>query len=188
MLGKLTAERLTAFFTGIIAITSVVALVYAHRELTQAREEAQVQHLMTFMAQFEQEPMVTDRRSYAEKKLKGVQDPPEEYDLLNFFDTIGLLAIRGYLNETDVWDSFSYWVFPIYADTRGTIEQDQKNDPNAYTNFLTLVERLKQIEVKHHGSTDRPSKEELREFWQGESGIVAGSPGKSHKHSPARSK
>ena len=36
MVGKFTAERLTAFFTAIIAVTGVFALVYAHLQLREA--------------------------------------------------------------------------------------------------------------------------------------------------------
>ncbi len=182
----LSSERLTTFFTAIITITAVWALIYAHWTLKQAHEEAQVQHLLSFIQQFEQEPMVTYRKFYASERLREIQDPSQQYDLLNFFDTLGLLVRRGYLNESDVWECFSYWAFPLYADTRATIEQDQKDDANVYSNFITLVERLKHIEAKHHGSTDRPSKDEVREFWQGESQIVAGS--SIRKHSSRRPK
>jgi hypothetical protein len=57
MIGKLTAEKLTAFFTAIIAITGVLALAYAHWQLREAHEEAQIQHLMAFDQQYRQEPM-----------------------------------------------------------------------------------------------------------------------------------
>jgi len=85
------------------------AIWYARGQLREAHEEAQVQHLLSFIQQLEQEPMATYRRQLAEKRLKNEDEPDELWDELNFFDTVGLLVDRGYLNENDVWDSFSYW-------------------------------------------------------------------------------
>src|SRR5260370_41744860 len=127
MFGKFTAERLTAIFTAIIAVTGVAALVYAHLQLREAHEEAQIQHLLAFDQQYRQEPMISYRRAYATKRLAGIEDPPEEGRLLDFFETIGLLVNRGYLNDTDVWETFGNEIMPVYADSREIIEQDQKD-------------------------------------------------------------
>ena len=52
------------------------------------------------------------RRVVAEKRLKGITFPVDEaLRLLDFFETIGLLVRRGYLDESDVWSTFSYWMF-----------------------------------------------------------------------------
>src|SRR5258708_30494507 len=151
MVGKLTAERLTAFFTAIIAITGVVALAYAHWQLRENHEEAQIQHLLAFDQQYRQEPMISYRKGYATKRLAGVQDPPEETRLLDFFETIGLLVNHGYLSDTDVWETFANEITPLYADSREMIEQDQKEDPTEYTNFVSLAQRMESIEQAHHG-------------------------------------
>ncbi len=109
-------EFWTAAFTGVLAVATLWAIWYARGQLKEAHQEAQVQHLLTFIQQFEQEPMATYRRQLAEKRLKNEDEPDELWDELNFFDTIGLLVEKGYLNETHVWDSFSYWVFDLNAD------------------------------------------------------------------------
>ena len=71
-------------------------------QLKDKREADQVQHLLTLVSEFDQEPMATYRRALAEKRLKGERDPIELYRVLDFFETIGLLVNRGYLNEEDV--------------------------------------------------------------------------------------
>jgi hypothetical protein len=168
MLGKLTAERLTAFFTAIIAVTGVAALAYAHWQLRESHEEAQVQHLLAFDHEFRQEPMISYRKSYATKRLVGVEDPPEETRLLDFFETIGLLVNHGYLSDTDVWETFGIEVMPLYADARDMIEQHQKTDPTEYTNFVSLAQRVEAIEQERHGALVKPSKDDIKEFWQEE--------------------
>src|SRR5260370_14970882 len=126
MFGKLTAERLTAFFTAIIAVTGVVALAYAHWQLREAHEEAQIQHLLVFDQQYRQEPMISYRRTYATKRLAGVEDPPVETRLLDFFETIRLLVNHGYLKGTDGWETLGTEIMHFYADHRHTIVKNQK--------------------------------------------------------------
>jgi hypothetical protein len=60
-----TTEWLTVVFTGIIAITGVWALIYASGQIRLARDEAQVQHLLTLENQYKAEP------------LAGVEEPDE---------------------------------------------------------------------------------------------------------------
>jgi hypothetical protein len=125
---RFNPDWLTGVFTTIIAFISVAALIYAHLQLKEAHEESQVQHLLSLQQQYEQEPMVTYRKIYATKRLAGVEDPPERYKMLDFFEEVALLVKRGYLSDTDVWKTFSSEIFPLYADSRDTIEQDRKKD------------------------------------------------------------
>src|SRR5258707_891724 len=107
MVGHKTPEWLTAIFTACLALTGAFALIYAHWQLREAHEEAQVQHLLSFDQQYRNEPMVSYRRNYAKKRLAGVENPPDQENLLDFFETIGLLVNRGYLNGIDVWETFA---------------------------------------------------------------------------------
>src|ERR1039458_9409280 len=134
------ADCATAFFTAIIAVTGVCALIYASRQLRQARESERIQHLLRFIEQFEQPPMADHRRAAAEKRVRALPCPTEAEEILNFFETIGLLVRRGYLDADDVWSSFSYWILNVDADFRDEIEQTQRDDRNLYRDFCTLVE------------------------------------------------
>ena len=154
---NLKPEWLTATFTGVIALTGVLALNYAKGQINQARDEAQVQHLMGFEREYKSEPMATYRRVAAQRRLAGVDEPAEEAELLNFFETVALLANHGYLKDTDVWETFSYDIFALYADDRENIEQDRKDDPNEYQQLMVLIPRLEVIEQAQHGKQSKPS-------------------------------
>ncbi len=162
----------TAVFTGILAVTAVVALVVGYRQLKEFHAEAQVQHLLALQQQMEQEPMLTYRRGLAAKRLNNEEDPDELYPVLDFFETVGLLVRRGYLDEADVWNTFSYPVFVLNADARQIIEQQQRQDPTTHADFTSLVERLQRIEVENHGTIAHPSKEEIVTYWKQE--LLAG--------------
>src|SRR5258708_35926405 len=84
----------TAVFTGILAMTAVVGLIVGYRQLKEFHAEGQVQHLLALDQKFDQELMLTYRRGLAEKRLKNEEDPDELYQLLGFFETVGLLVMR----------------------------------------------------------------------------------------------
>src|SRR6266851_1593681 len=180
---KLSPDWLTTIFTAIIACTGVLALAYAHWQLSEAHDEAQIQHLIALSQQFEQEPMVTYRRTCATKRLSGADGFPEEGWVLDFFESVAGLVDRGYLRDTDVWNNFGNEIFPLYADVRDRIQQDRKSDPAEYSNLLSLVHRLELIENEHQGSLANPSKEDIREFWRDEAREGLGTPTIRRKHS-----
>jgi hypothetical protein len=178
---KLIADCTTAVGTAVIAVTGVCALVYAGRQLTQAREAEKVKNLIEFIQEFEREPMAHYRRTVAEKRIKGTVYPPEAQKILDFFETIGLLVRRGYLDADDVWSSFGYWMFNIYADFREDIEQEQRFDKSYYQDSCDLLKRLQKIEEESGSSDDRPSREEILDFWHDEVKTIVGSPLRKRK-------
>ena len=167
--------------TALIALTGIVALIYTHFQLRHSRQQSRLQHLLTFLHDFEHDPMAGYRKSVAEERLRGAQEPTVIWSIVDFFETIGMLVRRGYLDEYDVWHSFAFWIFNVYADVRDAIEQETKNDPTYYGDFRDLVERIRKVEQREGGKEDRPSKEDVLEFWKEESQIVAGTPTKKHK-------
>ena len=135
--------------------------------------------------------MATYRRGLAQKRLKGTDDDPMElYRLLDFFETIGLLVNRGYLNEEDVWNEFGDWILNLAADSemRPNIEYEQKSDPNAYALYLSLVERVKRIDAAHRGTGSSVSKEDVMAFYRDELTIVGGTPIRAHRRSSRQAK
>jgi hypothetical protein len=92
---------------------------YATIQIRRARDETQVQHLLTLENEWKAEPMWTYRRMCAQKRLAGVQEPDEEVELLNFFETVALLANHGNLKDADVWETLSYDTFPLSFPIRG---------------------------------------------------------------------
>ena len=181
-------EWWTVIFTGILAGTAIWALVYARMQISAAREGAQVQHLLDLDQRYSQEPMVTYRKLYADKRIRsGSEGPfPEIERLLDFVETVALLVNRGYLKDTDVWETFSLDIFPLYADARDTVEQDRKEDPTEYSNLVSLVAQLERIETAQHGIAHKPSKEDIADFWQDEASIGVGTPSRKRKRSRIR--
>jgi hypothetical protein len=88
------------------------------------------------------------------------------------------------LDVDDVWSSFGYWIFNIYADFREDIEQEQREDESYYLDSCELLRQLQEIERTEGGTGGKPSKDEIKDFWREELNVIAGAPlrkRKSHK-------
>lgn len=171
---KNTPDWITAICTFVIMLTGIGALLYAHWQIKQIHEEAQVEHLLKEIDLFEQEPMISYRKLYAQERLKEISDPASEYHLLDFFETVGELADDGYLKEEDVWENFSSDIEPLYSDTHIMIES--LNDPTYYNHFVSLSKRMMDIDKAKGANTSPYDKKALQGYWQEESAIIAGVP------------
>ena len=175
------AEITTAVATILVALTGVAALRFAWSQLRQAHEQTKVQHLVQFDRQFSSEPFITYRCELAKKKLAGKDEPSELYVILDFFETVGLLVRRGYLDPADVWSTFGYAVIILFADSREPVRDLQQDDPTNYSDFTSLAQRMREIERAEGGSSEYPSAEEIQDFWQTEREVKSGRPAPRRK-------
>lgn len=178
----------TAVFTGILALSTLGALWYAHDQIGESRHQAQIEHLLVLVHEFDQEPMATYRRGLAQKRLDGTDaDPLELYRVLDFFETVGLLVDRGYLHDEDVWYQFGYWILNINADAdmRANINYEEKRNPNEYATYLSLVKRLQEIDAAHGGYLSHVSRDDVMNFYREELKIVGGLPVKPASRVPS---
>jgi len=180
-----SAEQWTAIFTAGLFAVGVFALLYARGQLNESHNQAQIQHLMSLVKDFDSEPMRNCCRIYAQKRLAGTESSFEEDRLLDFFETIGLLVRRGYLDATDVWELFANDIICLHEDTRSWIQKERQQDPPAYSNFVSLAEQVRDIETQNNGSLAHPTSEDLREFWEGLSDTEAPTP-KTTRHKRRR--
>jgi len=132
--------------------------------------------------------MALYRAQAARAYLAGKKDPREIYFLMTFFETIGLLVERGYLGQKEVWELFASTVFPLYAAVEPLIQDERRTDPNMYSNFERLRNRLRQTEKEEGGPTAERSEEEILSFWQDEEAVVPGTPPTGSRRVRKRSK
>jgi hypothetical protein len=173
------ADWWTAFFSGVLALTALGALWYAHGQIKEAHDEAQIAHLLTLVKEFDEEPMATYRKGLANKRLNTKDDDPRElYRVLDFYETVGRLVDRGYLDEEDVWNQFGYWVLHLNADSqvRENVKYEQEQEQNEYAVYIRLVDRLTKIDKAHGGKLSNISSDAVKEFYREELTIVGGAP------------
>ena len=165
------AHVVTAAATLELVITGVCALNFAERQIKEARDEARMQHLVQLAHDFDQPPMAKWRKDLAAKRIDGksgklraldVNDPPGEMeDVLNFFEQVGVLAKRDYLNKRDILDMFGYWMFNLYADAAPLIKDEQEQDPETFKDFVAVMRDLRELEIGRRGSQADPKPNDI---------------------------
>lgn len=181
-------ELWTAIFTGLLAITTMGTVWYARSlitetrrdtemQLAQAHRDEKIQHLMAMVGDFDKDPMATYRRNLAKKRLAGKpEDPFEIYRKLDFFETTEVLIEHDYLDESDVWNQFRWWVFNLNADAamQAGLNDEKKKDPHEYAGFEDLVKRLQHVEREKTGKEFQPTPQDVKDFFTEEAEVVSG--------------
>lgn len=145
-------------------------------QIQESREQAKIQHLDELVHEYDQRPMVDFRKRLACNRLDVKRQnllpldpdnaPYEMSDVLDFFEHVSLLEKRGYLDKYAVWEEFSDFMFPLYADARPFIDSQQKQDKETYAGFTRLMNEMEQIEAEKEGGTvNLPSKDDIRDFY-----------------------
>ncbi len=195
MADKMGSERVLAWSTALLVLVTFVGVVvsgyFIDKQIKEAREDAQaqlrqsrdalrIQHLVEESARFDQE-LSTSLKGLAKARINiqrgelkrlDVDDPPEQvWDVLNTCDHVGLLARRGYLDVSDIWNEMGYWLLNTYADLEPVVKDDQKTSPASMANCSWLIEQMRPLEVKEDAAADaHPSSDDLYKFYLGEAG------------------
>src|SRR5947209_4286241 len=101
-------EFFTALFTGILATTGVIALVFTYVQVRDFRESKQIERLVDEVHQFDSPDFIAIRRALAAKRLDSknalkplnvAEAPAEMFQVLDFFEHIAILEQRKYLSD-----------------------------------------------------------------------------------------
>ena len=175
-LHEASAETLTALASAVLAVIAFAAAVFTRNQLMTMRSTAQVEHLLHLISQFESEPLISTRRSVAINRGSQSTVSPSAYRLLDFFEIVGMLVRRKYLDDTDVWDSFGYWVFNLCADCDALLQSERESDPNMYRNVVFLRSAMEKVETRMKGKSAKPTPEDIQTFWSEEADVKSGLP------------
>jgi hypothetical protein len=97
------------------------------------------------------------RRDAARALLRGT--PPGQYQLpeihvifevLNFFEKVGLLVARGDIDEQFVYTDFNYHLYAYWHISRGLVEHARRTqpDPSTLVNMEYLYERVLALDIR----------------------------------------
>lgn len=164
---KPSAAGVTAIATIAIAMGSIFAVTSQNN---QSRIALGVDLVLRLDDRFNSAQFRQLRRNAASSLLKKSSAPPDE--VLDFFETIGMLVRRGVLDEEVVWHTFFYWVNGYWYAAHDYIKS--KNDPTFYEDMRYLHERLVALEKHKYNSPEseiQPSEPELKDFLIEESNL-----------------
>jgi hypothetical protein len=83
--------------------------------------------------------------------VDDVNVPRSAYDLLNFFEHVGLLARKGHVELRAVWHSLGWWILVLGMDLEPLVRQQRALNKSVLQDFQWLVEQIGQIEMKEEG-------------------------------------
>ena len=155
-------DCLTALGTIALGVIAVVALYFESRSARLARAADVILRLID---KFDDEKMLTLRHKAAlsirDFRLgKGAISKDVE-NVLDFFETIGMLSKRGVIDNQIVWHSFHHWLRGYYWCAKDFIDKRREKESTVYEDLISLYRRTAKYEWD---TDDLPSKADLDDF------------------------
>ncbi|HEY2496634.1 MAG TPA: hypothetical protein VGK24_06170 [Candidatus Angelobacter sp.] len=190
--GEFTWESLTALGTLILAVGTLITVIVMTVQVMDARDMDRTKNLIDLRKEFDSSEFASVRQSLAAKRLdrnghlipwKSNEAPPEAYEILNFFDSVGMLLDKGHLNADDVWEQMSYWISNYSEDFKNVIAEEEKYDPYAYSDFKKLAQEIYKISEQKYKQPLSIPQDDLEDFYHYElkNPLVSSPKPKPHK-------
>ena len=85
-----------------------------------------------------------------------VANPPvAAFEVLDFYEHLGLLVKKRHLELYDVWHTFYEWAQPVYADLRAVLEGSENEWSDHYSDFRRMMhgmDRIQQLRMRKRGA------------------------------------
>ena len=149
-------EAVQAVANVILVLTSAGAIGYAALQLRHEREYRSVNNLEKQLSFFLGDAFVAARRRLAETRTRGegllpwsVEEPPiAAFEVLDFYEHLGLLVKKGHLDVYDVWHTFYEWAQPVYVDLQPLLESAESAYSDQYSDLRKLMRQMDEIQLK----------------------------------------
>jgi hypothetical protein len=140
----------------LLVITSGGAISYAALQLRHEREYRSVNNLEKQLSFFLSEPFAAARHRLAKARVGeegllpwSLDDPPVvAFEVLDFYEHLGLLVKKGHLDVYDVWHTFYEWAQPVYVDMQPLLEDPQSAHALQYSDLRKLMRSMDEIQLE----------------------------------------
>lgn len=158
--------------TSALVLTSAGAIFYAGLQLRHEREYRAITNLEKQLEFFHSEKFRQARSLLARDRLddagalrffEASEPPVSVFEVLDFYEHLGLLVKKGHLEIYDVWHTFYEWVQPVYSDMRGVIESKQVEWSWHYSDLRRLVAGMDRIQRER-----TKGKQNRQQLWSAE--------------------
>jgi hypothetical protein len=158
----------------VIALIGVITAILSLRsQIKRAKFSQSVDLLLKFEDRFFNTEQMKTARLLASKSLQQGGDSGVD-DVLDFFETIGMLIRKDALDKEMVWNTFFYWLHRYWSAARDYISSQREDDPATWQELTYLHERMIEVERKktHCSDSDlRLSKEDIKKFLEEEASL-----------------
>ena len=149
--------QVEAIANSCLVLTSAGAIAYAGVQLQHERGYRSVANLEKQLGFFLSESFTAARRRLAADRLAAdgkslrscdVDDPPvSAFEVLDFYEHVGLLVKKGHLEIYDVWHTFYEWAQPVYIDMQPMIEGKDSPYADHYSDLRKLMRQMDEIQL-----------------------------------------
>ena len=147
-----------AIANSLLVLTSASAIGYAGLQLKHERQYRSVANLEKQLGFFQSENFTASRRRLAADRLgeDGVslrsweldEPPVSAFEVLDFYEHVGLLVKKNHLELYDVWHTFYEWAQPVYVDMQQLIESPESAYADHYGDLRKLMRAMDDIQIK----------------------------------------
>ncbi len=149
-------EAVQALANVVLVLTSAGAIGYAALQLRHEREYRAVNNLENQLSFFLSDAFVGARQRLAKARTDGesllpltLEDPPVSvFEVLDFYEHLGLLVKKGHLDVYDVWHTFYEWAQPVYVDLQPMVERPESPVSDQYSDLRKLMRRMDDIQLR----------------------------------------
>ncbi len=138
-------------------------------QLLTSKAQLKLQLYLELRREFDSS-LLSARKLLADQLLNDKPHDEINEPLMNFFEDIGMLVRRDYVDREIIWDTFSYYATRWWSACKDYIAKeraDKKGDDTLFRDFESLVEAIYGDEVteRHKTRTElEPSLAEVRRF------------------------
>src|SRR5215813_3396699 len=120
-----------------------------------ARRAARLDNIWRLVAYWDSDKMWM-MRAKAAREIKKRKPAEDMADLLGFFEHIGYLLRKRWIDTESAWVMFSDWALPYWQAAKYAIEEDQRKDPTLWVEFGYLNDHLVEFDKKKRTAPGRP--------------------------------
>ena len=137
-------------------LTSLTAIGYAGLQISNERNYRSVSNLEKQLSFFLSESFSLARKQLAQDRVNAdglvpweLESPPVSgFEVLDFYEHMGLLVKKGHLDVYDVWHTFYEWAQPVYVDLRALIEDEDSAYSDHYSDLRKLMREMDEIQLR----------------------------------------
>jgi hypothetical protein len=144
------------------------------RQLSTAKEQLKVQLYLEVRKEIDGGRLTSSRKRLAQQLLQDPSRHDVQEDVMNFFEDMGMLFRRDYLDREMIWDTFGYYARMWWSACRNYIADERarhSRDETFFSDFEFLVERICEDDanrLKKARANLEPSQSDIKAFLDGE--------------------
>jgi hypothetical protein len=120
-------------------------------QLSTAAEQRKLQLYLELRKEFDSPPLRNARSLFARQLLDCRPHNEMQQEILTFFEDMGMLVRRNYLDREMVWDTFGYLAKMWWSACKEYIATEKSyldDNPFAFADFTYLVDQIYQDDVR----------------------------------------